>query len=230
MRPAGQTLPLETLVERLHRARPTDRLHSIYSDFKPDWALNFRTVAANGDRIHSFIDPYRGTMLGSIDYNHSALQWVYDLHSDLKGERIGLAVNAWFAFALAIASTAGLLLWWRGSSYWGLGFEYRIHASWKRQVWDLHDVGGFCFYLPLLLLSLSGAYFAFEPGYASITAALTGSAAVVAAPKATRPGAARRSLDEIQQSGLRALPGSAPSMIIFPAKRGDTFTLRLRLP
>jgi hypothetical protein len=113
--------------------------------------------------------------------------------------------------------------------YWRLGFEYRARASWKRQVWDLHNLGGFCFYLPLLLLSLSGAYYAFEPEYASIAAALTGGPAKVAAPKAILPGVARRSLDEIQQAGLRALPGSSPGTIVFPVKPSDAFTLRLLL-
>ncbi len=227
---AGQALPIETLVERFLKEHPTDRMHSIYFDFKPDWGLNFRTVAPNGDRIHSFIDQYRGALVGRVNYNHSALQWIYDLHSELKGEKPGLEVNAWFAFVLAAASTSGLLLWWRGRRYWKRGFEYRIQASWKRQVWDLHNLGGFCFYLPLLLLSLTGAYYAFEPSYASIAAALTGGPAAIPAPKASRPGAGRRSLDEIRDSGLRALPGSTPSMIIFPVKRGDAFTLRLRLP
>ncbi len=228
--PMAQQLSVETLVGRFQRERPTDRMHSIYYDFTPDWGLNFRSVAANGDRIHSFIDQYRGTVLGSVNYNHSALQWVYDLHSDLQGGNSGLRANAWFAFTLIAASTTGLLLWWRGRRYWKLGFEYRTKASWKRQVWDLHNLGGFCFYLPLLLLSLSGAYYAYEPAYASTVAALTGGPAEIAPPKATQPGAARRSLDEIQDNGLLALPGSVPSMIIFPASKGDVFTLRLRLP
>jgi uncharacterized iron-regulated membrane protein len=53
---------------------------------------------------------------------------------------------------------------------------------------------------------------------------------VIPPPKATQTGATRRSLDEIQDSGLRALPGSSPSMIIFPVKPDEAFTLRLRLP
>ena len=114
IQPMSQSLPVETLVDQFLRERPGDRMHSIYYDFKPDWGLNFRSIAANGDRIHSFVDQYRGTLLGSVDYNHSALQWVYDLHSDLQAEKEGRVVNAWFAFALVLASSSGLILWWRG--------------------------------------------------------------------------------------------------------------------
>ncbi|MBV8731107.1 MAG: PepSY domain-containing protein [Acidobacteriia bacterium] len=228
--PTARPLPLETLIQRFQKERPTDRMHSIYFDFKADWGLNIRTVATNGDRIHSFVDQYRGTLLGSVDYNHRALQWIYDLHSDLQFHTKGLTANAWFAFGLMLASSTGLLLWWRGRRYWKLGLEYRTKASWKRQVWDMHNLGGFLFYLPLLLLSLSGAYYAYEPAFTKVAARLTGGPAEIPPPKATQQGASRRSLDEIQAAGLAVIPDSAPSMIIFPAKKGDAFTLRLRRP
>src|SRR5712692_5419530 len=41
--PAGQPLPLETLVQNVQHARPADQMQTIYCDFKPDWAWNFRT-------------------------------------------------------------------------------------------------------------------------------------------------------------------------------------------
>jgi uncharacterized iron-regulated membrane protein len=65
VKPAGQYLPVETLVSQFLKERPGDRMHSIYYDFKPNWGLNFRSIAPNGDRIHSFVDQYRGTLLGS---------------------------------------------------------------------------------------------------------------------------------------------------------------------
>jgi uncharacterized iron-regulated membrane protein len=114
VQPVVESLPIETLVQRFQQQRPSDRMHSIYFDFKPDWGLNFRTVAANGDRIHSFVDQYRGTLLGSVNYNHSPLQWIYDLHSDLQAAATGRKTDAWFAFALIFASSSGILLWWRG--------------------------------------------------------------------------------------------------------------------
>jgi uncharacterized iron-regulated membrane protein len=227
--PSGQPLPIETLVMKLLKDRPGDRMHSIYWDFKPTWGVNFRTVAPNGERIHSFIDPYRGRVLDSVNYNHSALQWFYDLHADLLSGTIGRKVNAWFAFALTFATTSGLLLWWRGVRKWKLGFEYRLQASWKRQTWDLHNVGGFFFYLPLLLLALTGAYYAYGSAYASVAAALTGGPAHIPPPRIAPLSSPRRSLDEIAASGLRALPGSTLSMIIFPVSRDDPFTLRLKL-
>ncbi len=227
VKPAAHRLPLEMLGERVHSARPADRM-VIYFDFKPTWGLNFRSVAANGDRIHTFVDQYRGKLLGSINYNHSALQWVYDLHANLLAGEAGNKVNACFAFALAMAASCGMLLWWRGRRYWKSGFEYRFRANWKLQIWDLHNLVGFFFNLPLLLLSVSGAYFAFKPAYASAVAAVTRGPAEIAPPRAVMPDAPRRSLDEILESAERALPDSTPSMMIFPAGRGEAFALRMR--
>lgn len=228
--PDRAPLPTQTVVDALLRQRPGDRPVSIYWDFKPDWALNLRTTAPNGDRIHSFMDQYRAVNLGSVNYRHTWLQWFYDLHADLLAGHDGRAVNAWFAFALLATATTGILLWWRGRRQWKLGFEYRRQASWKRQTWDLHNLGGFVFYLPLALLAVTGAYYAYSAAYGRAVAWLTGGPAVIAPPKALAPAAAPRPLDDIAANALAALPGAKLSMILWPTQPGDAFTLRLQLP
>jgi uncharacterized iron-regulated membrane protein len=229
VQPTGQALPIQASVDRLLADRPGDKLFSIYWDFKPTWGLNIRTVAPNGDRIHNFVDQYRGTVLGSVNYNQSRLQWFYDLHADLLGGENGRRINAWFSFVLAFAASFGLLLWWRGIRQWKLGLEYRAQASWKRQTWDLHNLGGFAFYLPLLLLSITGGYYSYEPAFASIFSAVTGGPAVMPTPKIGKSTAPWRSLDEIAANALQAIPGSSLSMIVFPQKPGEPVSLRLKL-
>lgn len=228
--PTSHPLPIQDCVDKLLAERPGDKMFSIYWDFKPDWALNLRTVAPNGDRIHNFMDQYRGTLLGSVNYHESKLQWLYDLHADLLGGDKGREVNAWFAFLMALAATIGILLWWRGMRKWKLGLEYRIQATWKRQTWDFHNLGGFLFYLPLLLLSITGGYYAYQSAFASFFAAITGSPAVIAPPKISKTPAPWKSLDEIASIAVAAIPGSTLSMINFPQKPGEALSARLLLP
>ena len=228
--PTARALPIQTSVDRLLEKRPGDRMFSISWEFKPDWALNVRTVAPNGDRIHYFVNQYDGTLLGSVNYHQSKLQWFYDLHADLLTGGTGRKVNAWFAFLLATGATVGLLLWWRGIRHWKLGLEYRTQASWKRQSWDLHNLGGFIFYLPLLLLSLTGAYYAYEPAFGWVISAMTGGPSIIPPPKLQQSNAPWRPLDEIAKNALDALPGSTLSMINFPQKPGEAMSLRLKLP
>ena len=227
---AGRPLPIQTIVNDLLASRPGDKPISIYWDFQPDWALNVRTLAPNGDRIHSFVDQYRSVNLGSVNYHHTWLQWFYDLHADLLGGLTGRAVNAWFAFALLLVASSGVLLWWRGIKHWKLGLEYRTQASWKRQVWDMHNLGGFLFYLPLMLLAFTGAYYAYTAAYGAAIAALTGGPAVIPPPKVAPRTKQERTLDEMAASALQALPGSTLSMILFPVKPGEPVTMRLQLP
>lgn len=230
VKPDRAPLSVEKLTQGLLRERPGDRLVSIYWDFKPDWSLNVRTVAPNGDRIHSFVDQYRGANLGSINYRHTWLQWAYDLHADLLTGKLGREVNAWFAFALVLVAASGILLWWRGIKQWKLGLEYRTKASWKRQTWDLHNVGGLLFFAPLVLLAVTGAYYAYGEAYQKVTSALTCGPAVIAPPRAHASDGPPRPLDQMVTSALAALPGSQLSMILWPAKKGDAFTMRLQLP
>jgi len=112
--------------------------------------IKSRIFRAKGERIHTFIDQYTGQILGQFNYNHRFLQKIYEAHDNLLGavfgrKTTGRKINAWFASLLMIVSLAGILLWWRGARYWGKGFEYKFHASWKRQNWDFHNLFGFFF-------------------------------------------------------------------------------------
>lgn len=228
--PTAHALSIQQTVDTLLAHRPGDRMYSLYWDFKPEWALNLRTVAPNGDRIHSFVDQYRGIVLGSVNYRTSKLQWFYNLHETLLSGDNGRRVNAWFAFTLAIASTFGLLLWWRGIRQWKLGLEYRASAGWKRQTWDLHNLGGFLFYIPLLLLSITGAYYAYGESFAEFFSAITRTPATIPAPTVPKTKAAWKSLDEMAANALQSMPDATLSMINFPRKPGDALSFRLKLP
>jgi uncharacterized iron-regulated membrane protein len=237
VRPTGPSLPLETLLQRVKETRPHDSFESFSSASEresflvtPNKALNFRTFAPNGDRIQTFIDPYTGTILCQYNYHHRFLQKIYDLHADLLGSTRGRTINAWFAMLLLAVSVTGLLLWWRGRKYWRLGLEYRFKASWKRQFWDLHNLGGFLFFLPLLVLALTGIYYSYESGYATIAAALTRGPAIVHVPPATLFPAKWRPLDDILRGAEQAAPDCKPTIVDFPKHPDASYVIRVRCP
>ncbi len=235
--PIGQKLPLETLFQIIKKSRPNDFIESFSSaservsfELTPNKALNFRSYSPTGERIQTFIDPYTGAIICQYNYNHRFLQKIYDLHENLLGGLAGKLINAWFAMLLLIVSIAGLLLWWRGRKYWRLGFEYRIQASWKRQTWDLHNLGGFLFFLPLLLLALTGIYYSYEDGFARIAAALTDGPATVRLPRASAYPAKWRPLDEILRNSDQAAPDCKPTIVEFPKPANATYSIRVHCP
>ena len=59
---------------------------------------------------------------------------------------------------------------------------------------------------------------------------MTRGPAVIATPKIEKSDAPWRTLDEIADNALLALPGSTLSMINFPQKAGEPVSLRLKLP
>jgi uncharacterized iron-regulated membrane protein len=226
--PTGDPLPLETLFKRFQQERPTDTPVRIDFDFKPGWAINFGSTAANGDPIHTFIDPYRGTVLASLNYKHRLLEEIYQLHSDLLEGRTGRTVNGWFAMLLILAFSSGLLLWWHGRRYWKRGLEYRFKASWKRQIWDLHNLVGLVFYFPLLVISLTGVYYGYPEQTKSLLAFVTrGPFPEIPPPRLAVSAGPKPRLNDMLVEAQRAIPDSTLSIILFPKTRRDPFTYRM---
>jgi uncharacterized iron-regulated membrane protein len=226
--PTAQRLPLDQLLDVFTRARPKDRLMGIYCDFKPGWALDFRSTAPNGDQWHTFIDPYRAKVVGSLNYRHRLLQWILELHGNLLNGRPGRTFNGGFAASLAIMATLGLLLWWQGSRQWRRGLSYSRRRSWKRQAWDLHGLAGFLFSVPLLIISLTGVYYGFPDSTKSFFGFMTGGPAEILPPSLSSPVSARPPLESMMRHAQQAIPDSTLSIILFPRTPHDPFAYRMR--
>jgi uncharacterized iron-regulated membrane protein len=237
VRPSGQPLPLETLFQVIRKSRSNDFIESFSSaseresfELTPNKALNFRSYSPTKERIQTFIDPYTGTIICQYNYNHRWLQKIYDLHENLLGGLTGKKINAWFAILLFIVSVAGLLLWWRGKKYWRLGLEYRIQASWKRQMWDIHNLGGFLFFLPLLILAVTGIYYSYENQFAIAAGVLTHSPTSIRIPRPSVAGGKWRPVDDILRSSDQAAPDCKPTIFYFPKSSDASFYVRVRCP
>jgi uncharacterized iron-regulated membrane protein len=237
VRPAGERLPLETLFQVVKKSRPNDFIESFSSaserdsfELAPNKAFNFRSYSPTRERIQTFIDPYTGTIICQYNYKHRWLQKIYDLHENLLGGLTGKKINAWFAMLLLIVSIAGLLLWWRGKKYWRLGLEYRIQASWKRQMWDIHNLGGFFFFLPLLILAVTGIYYSYESQFATAAGVLTHSPTSIRTPRSSVPGAKWRPIDDILRSSDQAAPDCKPTIFYLPKSSDASFYVRVRCP
>jgi uncharacterized iron-regulated membrane protein len=237
VRQVEQRLPLETLFQVVRKSRPSDSIESFSSaserdsfELKPNKALNFRSYSPTHERYQTFVDPYTGKIICQYNYNHRFLQKIYDLHEYLLGGLTGKMINAWFAMLLLVVSFAGLLLWWRGRKYWRLGFEYRTRASWKRQVWDIHNLGGFIFFLPLLILAITGIYYSYESQFAKAASILTRSPSSIPTPRSSAPGAKWSPVDDIVRSSDLAAPDCKPTIFYFPKSTDSSFYVRVHCP
>jgi len=113
-------------------------------------------VDNGGQALNLFVDPYRGTLLGSQDAQDNLQAIARQLHGELMigtvGDRL-IELAAGWGIVLVVS---GLYLWWpRGSSVAGVLWP-RLSAR-GRLLWrDLHAVTGFWGSLFLLFMLLTG--------------------------------------------------------------------------
>lgn len=113
-------------------------------------------VDNDGQALNLFVDPYRGTLLGSQDAQSNLQAIARQLHGELMigtvGDRL-IELAAGWGIVLVVS---GLYLWWpRGSS--GAGVLWPRLSARGRLLWrDLHAVTGFWGSLFLLFMLLTG--------------------------------------------------------------------------
>ena len=226
----GQRVPIDQLVETLRRERPAYNITNLYVYRAPELAWNFRANDAAGFRVQVYFDPYTGRLLGEDPFRGHWLDWIYDLHERLLAGRAGLTANGIFGWLLALASLSGLVVWWPGVRHWRLGLRYHARAGWKGQNYDLHKLAGFFSAALLVLVAVTGAYYAFPDAYRRAVAALTGTPAAVATPKSRVLPQRLASVEQIYQRALAAMPEAEPQILFFPQRADGIYSLRLRLP
>jgi uncharacterized iron-regulated membrane protein len=229
--PQGKRLSLDELSARVHAARPGDTFRTVGWEAGPDTAWNFRAQSPDGHRIHTFINPYTGTITGRDDYHDQWMQWFYDLHADLLAGDRGEFLNGFVGLTTLVLGLTGLIVWWPGTSHWLFGFRYAWRTGWKRQNYDLHKVAGFYSSVAVMIIALSGMTYSFPHLSRRLAERVTGSTVVTDAPKASTRWTDRRvPMEAFIQAAEHAQPGAAAVQFNFPQKPGDPITVRTKEP
>jgi uncharacterized iron-regulated membrane protein len=214
---------LETIRRRL------DREFGAHADY------TFRPAREPGDTVWVYVrGPWAGTVFfdsagrergrrGEFDGAYNAL---FELHSALLLGDTGRALLATGAAAYLLLLVTGLALWWpkrwRGSlrMHWRLGF-------W-RAAFDFHRTAGVLAAVLIAVSVASGAYMAWPPLRAGVSA-LAGQPAV-RPPKPTAASAAEpRSLDELVATARALYPAGTVGYVQVPQAM-KAVRVRLKLP
>ena len=114
-----------------------------------------------------YLDQSTGKLTdGGEGLGNNVFAFVLDLHTTLTMGETGQIITgiASVLFALFMLTT-GLYLWWpknrsaAGQRFW---FRWKKTTRSKRKNYDIHNIGGFYFFLPLFLMGLTGAGFYFN--------------------------------------------------------------------
>ncbi len=123
-----------------------------------------------------YVDPYRAVALGSKQANSGLMWWLQDFHYALFSGEPGLKFNGLGAAALVLLALSGPVLWWPGWKRRAAALRVRsrpVAAKWR----DLHAVSGVFLCLALLLIGVTGVYYAFRSTSAAVVMLSTGNAA-----------------------------------------------------
>jgi uncharacterized iron-regulated membrane protein len=229
VQPPGERASVQDLYRNVHAFRPTHRIDRLYTWGGPTAAWMFRTISPDGRRGYVYVDQYRGNVLGEYIMDGSLLQWFYELHDNLLLGRRGLLANGWGALLLTVLCVTGLVVWWPGARRVITGFHFHTRAGWKTQNYDIHKILGFVAMIPLAVIAISGAYYAFPEAYRKIAGEITRTVSYLEPPRSHRASGAEAPLDNVLATATQTIPDAELTILTFPATGNGSFTVRKRL-
>ena len=232
--PGEERVSLDRMIDAARAAHPeaTPRL----LEMPVDEAAPATVWLAEGNR-HVYVDPYRGTVLGTRGPDEGVMNTLSQLHIELLAGETGLVLVGSVGLLLVLLTATGLVLWWprRVRALWtALRITWRHGAL--RFNYDLHRAGGFYTTLFILLTALTGSAFAFYPTTQQLISTVTASDPWPPAPPTVEaPADSTRNLARIDyeaglQTALDRLPGSEVSFVYVPQSPTAPLTVRLRTP
>ncbi len=134
----------------------------------PERELETYTVQLQNKKEWIFFDPYNGNVLGELRNKRGIFDDILMVHRTLTLGAFGnylVGITALLFVSIIIVS--GLYLWWP-NIYRKKSYKLNLSSNHKRINYDLHSLGGFYLFLPLLVLALTGSYFTFTKSYDNI--------------------------------------------------------------
>lgn len=147
-------LPPQTLMLAAQSAQP-GTIRAYDTPVEASSSVRMGLMTPEGTAVSVFVDPYRGTVLGTLEDDWRLMQIVTRLHSlELIGPWANHLVEVVAGWAIVLV-VSGTWLWWpRGRS----GGVVSLRGAPRRRVWwrDLHAVTGAFAGSVILFLALTG--------------------------------------------------------------------------
>lgn len=223
VKPGARTLPLETLLARVHAGVPKVNVTGIHIAEKP--GLAYEASLSNGE--WALVDPYTGALLGVRDRETSVARKLHLFHTRLLANEIGEQVVDWVCVALLLLALSGVYLWWPRRIV-----ALRRGSSWKRTNFDLHNIAGLYSSIVLVVIALAGVLI----GFGATTDPLLRRLNAAGTPRVLMPesklvqGAERITLDDAFARADAALPGAFTSMLTVPYEPKAVFQVLKKFP
>ncbi len=157
---------------------PDKKIEQVRIFAEPDKAIIVKLENSKGEKkkeskMAVSVDPYQGTLLGPWNFDNDFLHTVEDLHKTLLLGETGKWIIKFNIVIFLFMIISGLVLWFpRKKNQVKNAFKMKFDAKWQRLNYDFHNVFGFYFTLPLLLITLTGIWWAIKPSQKLVYAVL----------------------------------------------------------
>ena len=240
----AQRLSLDDLLARARKDHPGWLVSYVSIVPQPDvhrrgpWMfyLSPPATSASHELSLTYYDPFDGKRLGEIGEAGGVMNWLAELHFRLLGGATGTVVNGIGAALLLFLCITGIVLWWPGRKRLRSGFVIQWKARWLRVNWDLHNVLGFWFSIPLAIEAFTGVYYCFfAPMGAALVFLLGGSVqqwqTMSVPPRSTVvAGVNAVPVEPMLQQSLRLHPDCSLRGLAIPIAPTDPVTVQLDPP
>ena len=227
--PQGERLSPEEALNTVRSAFPDMKLNTIILPRTAEGVYKVGLSSNSDELIDVFVNPYSGVILGSQQWGHTLMSFIYTIHNSLLVKEVGEQFVGVCGLLLLVLVVSGLAVWpgWRKPS---LGFWIRRKAPDPLLAYDIHKVGGFLSAVFLLLIASTGAAMVFSSQFESVTYWLTHT------PQPTPPvstavvNQAPLRLQEILQTADAALAEGQTTLVVLPHQPNDIFRVSKKLP
>ncbi|WP_353050517.1 PepSY-associated TM helix domain-containing protein [Chryseobacterium sp. ISL-6] len=149
---------LEKIILNFQEIAPKEKINSIrISENEPGATVQI----LNKKKQVFYFNPYTGDLVGK--QGSDWLNVVYDLHTSLMLGETGKMIQGWSVVIFLCMLVTGLILWYPAKVKQAKqSLTIKWEASVKRKIYDLHNVLGFYASIFLIIIALTGTYFAFS--------------------------------------------------------------------
>ena len=193
-----------------------------------DEQSTFRVSSSHMGGNEYYVNPFNAAIVGEGHPKNDFLAWLQQLHFNLLSGKSGRVVNGVGALMMLLLSATGLVIWWPGRALVKRAMSVKWQAPWKRINYDLHTSVGFITLLFTVVISLTGAYYAWPTESKNLVAWFSPLRQKAPEPHlAKRPKARDLPLSQLMETARQMAPGTWVSTVMLPHQPGQPVKLTL---
>lgn len=177
------------------------------------------------------LNPYTGALLSPVSLEHDFLHYVEEIHTSLMMGEVGkwiIKINVVTFFFMLLT---GLYLWWpRKKNQRKTAYSLQLKGKKQLVNYSIHNVLGFYFLLPLLVICLTGIWWAIKPvqkfTYTTLGHKMKGKEKLYSTVSQQKIFSLDKTFGEVSHK----FDGWHEAHISFPKKANDYFKINLKYP